>query len=89
MKYIILEQSGIEILAIFPNFQLHNSMIPPGAKAIAAGECSLRGAYAEGDERRFPDLTVAVSCWGESTSLGVKSRGERDENLIKRMLKKY
>lgn len=82
MKYVIVSDStGLEIPIIFPNVAQHIEMVPAGVNVIAAGEC---GLYS-GEEGTYPK----ASCWGQSYSLRVKSRGKEDEALINKAIENY
>lgn len=89
MKYEIYELNGLEFPVIHPNMAPHFNADFNHARIVAAGECSFQATHEDGDCNVYHNDAIEVSCWGESISLGVKSRGQRDENLIKRMLEKH
>ncbi len=77
MKYIIFEN---EDFIIFPDTMNHKDVCI-NSKPIAAGFCQIRHYLNQWD-----DLRYEVSCWGESTTLGLKSRTE-DEIIMSNTLK--
>ncbi len=83
MKYIIVEEHGIEVPIIFSELQKHWH-IAAGMKAISAGFCSFKTETILGDDPNGSEDqdVIAVNCWGESMSLGVKSRLKVDEAVI-------
>lgn len=75
MKYIVIEDfTGLEFPIIFPDILDHAS-VAPDAKVVAAGFCRTALRESHGDFHLW-------SCWGQSVSLGVQSRGDMDEKLI-------
>ena len=70
-KYVIYDD-------LFPRLcteaDKHSTIAPHGA--TSAGFASLSFA---------PDGALEVSCFGESVGLGLKSKGEKDAELIRRM----
>jgi hypothetical protein len=83
MKYVvILDWSGLEYPIIFPNVIQHNSMVTDNLKVVSAGECSINNSL---DGSGKPK----ASCWGQSISLRVKSRGEEDAELINKAIENY
>lgn len=70
MKYIIVDEVGIEVPIIFSELQKHSD-VAGMKKVISAGFCYFRS-----------DGILAVSCWGESISLRIKNRGKLDEEII-------
>lgn len=83
MKYIIIDDMAIEVPIIFSELQTH-SIIAAGKKVISAGFCSFSVKTVLGeDSNGSEDKTILdVNCWGESISLGVKSRLKEDAELI-------
>jgi hypothetical protein len=74
MKYVVIDGFLGEIALIFPNHQNHGTFVTAANKVVAAGFCKI---YCDGGEAK-------VSCFGESVSLGIKSRGEQDAKMIQR-----
>lgn len=83
MKYIIVDEVGIEVPIIFSELQKHSN-VAGMKKVISAGFCYFRSDTVLGnDSNGSEDQDVlAVSCWGESVSLRLKSRGKVDEEII-------
>jgi len=81
MKYVVfLGEFGIESPVVFPETVNHSAFKPLG-KIISAGFVSFT--------QDSKTLEKFASCWGESTSIGVKSRMVEDSELITRMIEKY
>jgi len=79
-KYVILEQNGLEIPIILSELQQHADVIKyPGQKVVSAGFVSFHRHPLSMDK-------VASSCFGQSISLGVKSRRGFDELIIDKMI---
>jgi hypothetical protein len=70
MKYIIVDNEGIELPIIFNEIMNHKD-IAGDKEVISAGFCRFI---------KYGD--VDVSCWGKSISLKKESRGEIDEKII-------
>jgi hypothetical protein len=84
MKYIIVDERGIELPIIFSEMHRHADIAGP-RKVISAGFCrfNARTCFGE-DPNGSEDQTVAsVSCWGESVGLRVKSRKEDAALILK------
>lgn len=83
MKYVVVEEMGIEVPIIFSELQKHTD-IAGNKKVIAAGFCRFCGDVVLGEDANgSEDKTVAgVACWGESLGLKIKSRGNIDADLI-------
>lgn len=76
MKYIVIEQGGMEIAVLFPCFWNHADMLqrfPNTAKIVSAG------IIHRSDNGR-------LYCSGESVILKIKSRPVEDLDLILRQL---
>lgn len=69
MKYVIVEKSCLELPIIFPDVIEHGMF----QNVISAGFCKI----GIGNNR------LTVSCWGKSSSLGVKSRAGDSQILEK------
>ena len=72
-KYIIINNRIGEIPIIFPLFFGHNDFNFNREKIISAGFVLIN--------------ETGISCYGESDSLGIKSRGKEDGELIKSYFK--
>ena len=71
-KYIVFKRYGEpETPIIFPAYIEHASMVPQGAEAKSGGFVNL--------------YKNEASCYGESLSLGLKSR-EKDNELINELI---
>jgi len=70
MKYLILQTPDGETPIIFPDFMYHDQVEEAldHKEVIAAGLIKLDGGK--------------ITCYGESSSLGIGSRGEDDEMVI-------
>jgi hypothetical protein len=76
-KYIIIEKSCNDLPIIFPEFINHRDMVNPNDKVISAGFVKF---YVN------ESGNVDISCYGESVSLDVKSRGDIDTKLMERYI---
>jgi hypothetical protein len=74
MKYIIVEDAGLEIPIIFSELLTHKQVKPEYSKLVSAGFCSVN----------IWDSAIRFSCWGASVSLNVKSRLGEDEEILKK-----
>lgn len=76
LKYIVTDENAF---AIFSETQTHSDMARGmWGKPVGAGFCNIA--------READSEYANVHCWGESTTLGIKSRPE-DEEIINRKLK--
>lgn len=83
MKYIVyIGDFGLEIPVIFPDFVNHNEIIPKFKKAVSAGIINLHEEEDENGENQ-----ITAFCSGQSISLGIKSRGKEDNELVERSFK--
>lgn len=76
MKYIVINDGGLEIPIIFPSLLQHKT-VAGEKEVVSAGELSL-----------FADIngvSVRASVWGKSVGLNVCSR-QKDINLIEKMM---
>lgn len=85
-KYVIgRDETGSDHVILMPFWQTHSNGYT-GYALGTAGPCNL---IAAGFFRLHANIygSIDISCWGESISLGVKSRdGEQDEKLISQFL---
>lgn len=83
MKYIMRDHTPSEF-AIFPDLLNHREM------ANRLGWRDIIGAgfvrFGCGDHQ---ELEILVDCYGESISLGVKSRGDEDAKIIQNAHRNY
>lgn len=78
-KYVIVQgQFGLEHVTMCDEVMTH-AQLAGHSKVISAGFVDIDGAI---DAGIYPDLSV--HCYGESLSLGIKSRGKVDADLIER-----
>lgn len=84
-KYVIYESGGFEHVILFASWEGHGDAIGPSRQIVAAGFFRLSAASVT----RLPknrearnECRIVINCWGKSISLGVRSRGVRDEQLI-------
>jgi len=79
-KYIVYRGFyGLDVAIIFDCITNHSDVanaLNIKDRVLGAGEM---GVYANGNK-------TSVSCWGESTTLGVKSRGKEDAKEVLRTL---
>ena len=81
-KYVIVEVSGIEMAILFDPCISHDEI---GLRPIvAAGFFEIYGKEADVDGV----AGVEVGCFGESVTMGLKSRPQQDAEIIKRMVNK-
>lgn len=80
MKYVILDQNGVEVPIIFSELQSHSDVVFQRRNSVvSAGFCHFYiTKYDDGSAK------VSVACWGKSIGLGLASRGKQDEELILR-----
>ena len=72
-KYIIVKHGSTEQPFVFSELSVHSDIARAvGGEVVGAGFCFI-------DEDRY-------CCYGESVSCKVKTRGEKDENVLNRML---
>ena len=71
LKYIIFEANGLVHPVLFGNHTSHKQINVTGGKPVAAG-------FVKFDSFGWPH------CYGESESLGISSRGQLDEDIIRR-----
>jgi hypothetical protein len=77
VKYVIVEGLGI----IFSNAIQHKEMVGYNQKCEGAGFVNFT---IKKDE--YGDDIIIANCYGESISLGIKSRGEIDSNILTRQI---
>ena len=71
MKYLIVDNRGIELPVIFSELQKHQDYVGD-QKVVSAGFCLFTEAHG----------LPTVICWGESVTLNKQSRGVVDEVVI-------
>ena len=83
LKYITYERFGEESFVVFPQHVAHSdwgNILDNGpTKLLGAGEVNYY--Y---DEERGGQAEVMARCFGESVSMGVKSRGPADSEILNR-----
>jgi hypothetical protein len=91
MKYIVVEYRGCELPIIFDPILGHNEVAPivGGVTVLGAGEVNFRTVVVGANPDPTDETPITVGCWGQSTSLGIKSRGAEDAKLIERMVNPY
>lgn len=94
MKYIIVEDSCPMSMVFNPVIEHKKAATGvcgvSGKKVVGAGFCSI-GITVEESQNDFGAVfeeKLVVSCWGESVSLNIKSRGEEDAKVILRDLER-
>jgi hypothetical protein len=86
-KYIIKVVRGHEVAILFDSLINHcdiGTCKDSRGETVAAGFFAACGRPTSNDER-----DISVSAFGKSESLEIKSRGDIDEPLIKKVLRKY
>lgn len=85
-KYIIIEgEFGVEAPIVFSHLLTHVS-VAGGRKVLGAGKVSF-GVVADPNDRGYePRMVMEANCYGESISLGIKSRGYEDDKLIEQYI---
>jgi len=81
MKYIIVDTMGLEVPILFSEL-LNHSDVARGYKVVAAGFVSISSSVDTNDSGYSPKYIIEVDCYGESTTLGIKSRGILDDDII-------
>lgn len=76
-KYVIVNGSAI----VFSAAIQHSSMVGFNQKCDGAGFVAF---YTKKDE--YGDEIIKADCYGESISLGIKSRGEEDSVIVTRQI---
>jgi len=80
-KYIVVKPSDYEIMIIFSALTTHATMANGYNNVISAGFVSIRTEEKDG-------ITSPIGyCYGESSSLNLKSREVEDTVLLNRMFK--
>lgn len=80
MKYLIVKVDGMEQAILFAPTISHQTIAKglPADSVVAGGFARVRGDKADHGDGK----SLCVFCWGESVSIGVKSRAEKDEALV-------
>jgi hypothetical protein len=73
LKYIIIEKENIPVL--FPLNILHSQIAINDRELKSAGFCVIT----------LKDNSLDLKCFGESTSLNIKSNPEEDYEILKRL----
>lgn len=80
MKYIIVSDGILEQSIVFSDGLTHSHVYMYPNQIRSAGFCRLVLSH---------NYDIKFTCWGESVSLGVKSRGSVDEAILNRDLSLY
>lgn len=80
MKYIIVEERGLELPIVFNEIMSH-TQVAGLKRVVSAGFCSFSPATNDNGEG-----FVKVNCWGHSLTLDVKSRGKDDAEIIQKTI---
>ena len=78
MKYIIVEDMGLEQAVIFSECLFHKTVASGFSKVVSAGFCSINPEI-------FESADVKVNVWGKSIGLNLRFRPE-DEEIIKQSI---
>jgi len=84
-KYIIVEEMGHEVAIMFSSLISHDSFLHvyPNRDCIKSA-----GFFAVGAEpSEYDSKDISVGVWGKSTTLKLDSRKDKDERLIKKVLR--
>jgi hypothetical protein len=84
-KYIIVDMIAYEIAVMFDNTISHIDFVEmfPKERIVAAGFFAVQADSSTADPGG-----IWVDAFGKSTTLKIESRGDKDEKLIKRVLRK-
>jgi len=82
-KYFVVEMGYIEHVIMFDHLLTHADVAQGWHNVISAGFFQVGAEPTEEDDK---DISVGV--FGESVTLKLKVRKEKDEKLIKRILRK-
>ncbi len=78
-KYVTIEHNGFHSACILAPYERHCDVLPLPGKILGAGEFQISFSS--------PPSHIKVTCFGESVTLGVKSRGEQDAVILCRLLR--
>lgn len=84
LKYVIVVMNNSSMMSqrrharaiIFNGHISHSSVVPKGFKVLSAGFCSVKNGV----------LKPEIKCWGQATSLELKSNPEFDAEIIRQTL---
>ncbi len=79
MKYIVVEQAGLESAILFDELLQHND-VAGRFRVVSAGFVQVKGTVMWGTE------VLETYCYGRSVSLNKQSRGTEDLQLVNRAL---
>ena len=83
-KYIIVEVMGHEVAVLFDFLIGHGDLL----QSFHRKNVKSAGFFGvAGDLTPENNEDIHISVWGESTTLGIKARINKDEKLIKRVLR--
>ena len=82
-KYIIVEQRGCELAIMFDSILVHADIARPYRHCVISA--GFFGASSEPTEKDPDDIDVGV--WGKSETLKLEVRKNKDERLIKRVIR--
>lgn len=88
LKYVIVETMGGELPIIFNNILDHAAVVPNNSTPISAGYCEIWPVEGVAPPADGNYLELEVRCFGQSTTLKLKSRPE-DAEIIERELARY
>ncbi len=83
LKYVVFDTA---FPVIFGEYFQHREVNGPGGKPTSAGFLTVSEIDTPEGSSFCQARILKATCYGESISLGVKSRGEQDAHLIDKML---
>ncbi len=86
-KYFIIDTGAFILPVLFSDLANHaevaRALTGSTSNVVSAGFCYMDIKDITEDNR---DLALTYRCYGESTSLGIKSRGDEDAKIINKYL---
>ena len=87
MKYVICDHGGIEVPIIFPDLLNHSDFA--GFRPVSAGFVSIYGDDKPKEGACCCENGMRVSVHGKSVGLGIGSRPEDEDILLKELMRHY
>ncbi len=87
-KYFIIDTGAFILPVLFSDLANHaevaRALTGNTSNIVGAGFCELQ--YSDASVIDWQAMSPRYVCYGESTSLGIKSRGEKDAKIINKYL---
>lgn len=100
MKYVIYENDRGQFAVLIPNILIHKTTFDmvrhsdlttdrngSWHKPVAAGFCTVKPKMVDLGDSGETFFDIEVTCFGESESMGLKSRGAEDAVVVEQLLK--